>query len=669
MELFDKVLVANRGEIAVRVIRTLQAMGIHAVAVYSEADINARHVSEADSSFCLGPAPAAESYLNIAKVVGAAQSTGAQAVHPGYGFLSENPDFAKALQVAGIVLIGPNIGALEAMADKIRAKELVANYGVPVAAGFSAAGLSDEQITEQAIDIGFPLLIKPSAGGGGKGMVQVREPSEVPAALGAARRIARSAFGDDTLLLERLIDTPRHIEVQILADTQGNTVHLGERECSLQRRHQKVIEEAPSALLESLPQGALLRECLGAAAIAAAKSVAYVGAGTVEFLVSSSDPDEFFFMEMNTRLQVEHPVTEQVIRIGSQPLDLVQWQVRIAAGETLDFTQEQVHLVGHSIEARLYAEIPEQDFMPSTGTVSQYVEPVLSGLRIDSMLATGISISAHYDPMLAKVIATGSSREAALAKLRAALSGLQVHGLHTNREFLDALLADPQVRHGELDTGLIARFLESWHPRSPKFIHFAQAVAHWLVALPASRGPWSGTGFSNTGVRPRQLFVEYDGQIQQLSAVRTGRGWAISQGSDQLFVELKQGRAFLADQPLAQQVPAETIWVDDGATSFALRKVSREEHLSQQLESVQRSASPLDATLRSPMPGTVCLLNVRDGQQVHAGDLLMAVEAMKMEHEISAPASGVVQLLVGLGEQLAARQPVIQMHYESAEES
>ena len=672
MDLFDKVLVANRGEIAVRVIRTLKALGIHAVAVYSAADAAARHVAEADSAVYLGPAPATESYLDIDKVVQAARQSGAQAVHPGYGFLSENPTFARALDGAGITLIGPNIGALEAMADKIRAKELVAARKVPLAAGFSAARLSDEQISARAIQAGFPLLIKPSAGGGGKGMVQVRDAAELPAALATARRVAASAFGDDTLLLERLVETPRHIEVQVLADKHGNIVHLGERECSLQRRHQKVIEEAPSALLQSLERGAQLRERLGEAAVAAARSVDYVGAGTVEFLVSAANPNEFFFMEMNTRLQVEHPVTEQVVRVAGQPLDLVAWQVRVAAGQRLDFAQEQVEMVGHAIEARLYAEMPEHDFVPATGVVEHYAEPRLPGLRMDSMLAPGVEVSAHYDPMLAKLIATGPDRAAAVRRLRQGLESLTVFGVRTNAGFLAALLDDPRVRAGELDTGLIARFLDGWQPAVPGFRDLAQAAAIWLSHRRAGAGPWAGDGFSNTGRRRRTVVLEHDGQHQTIKALPTAEAWQLSLDGQRATLAWEGDLLLLDGQPVPHaHQEADTVWVEHGAQTFALRVVGREEQLASQLAAIERTASPLDDQLTSPMPGAVCVINVQDGQQVEAGQVLLAVEAMKMEHEITAPAAGQVKLLVRLGEQLSARQPVASMHYASidAEES
>ncbi|HEY9358725.1 MAG TPA: biotin carboxylase N-terminal domain-containing protein, partial [Arthrobacter sp.] len=419
--LFGTVLVANRGEIACRVIRTLRALGIRSVAVYSDADAGARHVREADHAVRIGPAAAAESYLNIGAIIQACRDTGAEAVHPGYGFLSENVDFARALETAGITFIGPGVESLNIMGDKIRSKNHVAGYGVPVVPGIAEPGMTDAQLMEAAPAVGFPLLIKPSAGGGGKGMHIVEQAADLPATLETARRVAASAFGDDTLFLERLVRTPRHIEVQVLADNHGNVIHLGERECSLQRRHQKVIEEAPSPLLEALNDGGATRARIGEAACQAARSVHYSGAGTVEFLVSDEAPDEFFFMEMNTRLQVEHPVTEMVTGV-----DLVEWQVRIAAGEELTVRQADVELTGHAVEARVYAEIPERNFLPSTGTVLLLNEkPGHSAgrIRVDSALLEGLEISSSYDPMISKVIAWGPDRTVALDTLDAALAG------------------------------------------------------------------------------------------------------------------------------------------------------------------------------------------------------------------------------------------------------
>ncbi|MBY4134215.1 ATP-grasp domain-containing protein, partial [Rhodococcus fascians] len=391
--MLDTILIANRGEIAVRVARTLRRMGIRTVAVYSDADADARHVREADTAVRLGPASARESYLDIDKVIAAAKATGAQGIHPGYGFLSENPHFAAACAEAGIAFLGPPEKAIEVMGDKIAAKAAVSAFGVPVVPGISRPGLSDDDLVAGAPDVGFPVLVKPSAGGGGKGMRLVERAEDLPAALASARREAASSFGDDTLFLERFVLRPRHIEVQILADGHGNVIHLGERECSLQRRHQKVIEEAPSPLLD-----AQTRARIGEAACNTARSVDYSGAGTVEFIVSADHPDDFFFMEMNTRLQVEHPVTEMVTGI-----DLVEWQVRIAAGEPLTLSQHDIRLTGHAIEARVYAEDPGREFLPTGGTVVGLREPTGTGIRVDSGLAIGTDVGSNYDPMLSKV--------------------------------------------------------------------------------------------------------------------------------------------------------------------------------------------------------------------------------------------------------------------------
>ena len=416
---FDTVLVANRGEIAVRVIRTLRAMGIRSVAVFSDADANARHVAEADVAVGIGPAAARQSYLNIEAVVAAARRTGAQAIHPGYGFLSENAEFAAALEAAGIVFIGPPVKAIQTMGDKIAAKTTVSAFGVPVVPGIARPGLTDADLIAAAGDIGYPVLVKPSAGGGGKGMRVVHEPSELQAALTSARREAGAAFGDDTLFLERFVLNPRHIEVQVLADGYGNVVHLGERECSLQRRHQKVIEEAPSPLLDEAT-----RARIGAAACDTARSVDYTGAGTVEFIVSADRPDEFFFMEMNTRLQVEHPVTEMVTGV-----DLVELQVRVAAGEKLPIAQDDITMTGHAIEARVYAEDPARGFLPTGGDVLDLAEPQGPGVRVDSGLARGTVVGSDYDPMLAKVIAHADDRASALRALDRALADTAVLGV------------------------------------------------------------------------------------------------------------------------------------------------------------------------------------------------------------------------------------------------
>ncbi|PYI37404.1 acetyl/propionyl-CoA carboxylase subunit alpha [Arthrobacter psychrolactophilus] len=668
--LFDTVLVANRGEIACRVIRTLKAQGIRSVAIYSEADAGARHVREADLALCIGPASAAESYLSIVAVLAAAQASGAQAVHPGYGFLSENLDFAKALEAAGITFIGPNIEALNVMGDKIRSKNHVIAAGVPVVPGISQPGLTDADLIEAAAGIGYPLLIKPSAGGGGKGMHSVFAPEELPATLATARRVAAASFGDDTLFLERLVANPRHIEVQILGDNFGHVVHLGERECSLQRRHQKVIEEAPSPLLSGMNDGGTIRARIGAAACAAAASVNYTGAGTVEFLVSDDNPEEFFFMEMNTRLQVEHPVTEMVARVRGEALDLVEWQLRIAAGEKLDFTQEDVTLEGHAIEARVYAEQPADGFLPATGTIVALDESVAlrDGVRVDSSLARKLEITANYDPMLAKVIAWGTDRHEALDRLDRALADYVVLGVPTNIEYLRLLLADPDVQAGHLDTTLIERKLPDMTFRHVGTQEYAAAalvartgdkagaVAHGVA--PPSR-PWGRADNWRIGESaPWRSSWAAPGRtgVVTVSGAHAKSG---TEGSDVVRV------SGLGESP--QEVAASwdgyhvaiagnSVFLGNGGWSVALQRLDRDEATARMLAGMERDADVADPQLRSPMPGTVTMVNVATGDQVVAGTVLLAVEAMKMEHQLVATMAGTVHINVGVGALVKAEQ-------------
>lgn len=447
--LFDTVLVANRGEIAVRVIRTLRALGVRSVAVYSDADAAAPHVRAADEAVRIGPAAAGESYLSVENVIAAARATGAQAIHPGYGFLSENTAFAAACERAGIAFVGPPSSAIEAMGDKIRAKQTVAKAGVPVVPGSDGSGLTDDDLAAVVADIGYPVLLKPSAGGGGKGMREVHTPEQLADAIAGARREARGSFGDDTLLVERLVTTPRHIEIQVMADAHGTVVHLGERECSLQRRHQKIIEEAPSALLTPTQ-----RAEMGRAACEAARSVGYTGAGTVEFIVSSDRPEEFFFLEMNTRLQVEHPVTEEVTG-----LDLVELQLRVAAGEPLRFTQDAVERRGHAIEFRVCAEDPERDFLPQPGGVGRVTLPSGPWVRCDTWLEPDGTVPPFYDSLLAKVVVWGADRTEALARSRRALDEFSVAGIPTTAGLLRTLASEPWVAAADFHTGTLEQWL------------------------------------------------------------------------------------------------------------------------------------------------------------------------------------------------------------------
>ncbi|BBZ21452.1 acetyl/propionyl/methylcrotonyl-CoA carboxylase subunit alpha [Mycolicibacterium gadium] len=643
------VLIANRGEIAVRVIRTLRAMGIRSVAVFSDADAGARHVAEADVAVNIGPAAARESYLDIDAVVAAARRTGAQAVHPGYGFLSENAQFAAALQSAGIVFIGPPVGAIETMGDKIAAKAAVSAFGVPVVPGVSRPGLTDADLIAGADEVGYPVLVKPSAGGGGKGMRVVREPTELAAALTSARREAASAFGDDTLFLERFVLNPRHIEVQVLADGFGNVVHLGERECSLQRRHQKVIEEAPSPLLD-----AVTRARIGAAACDTARSVQYTGAGTVEFIVSADRPDEFFFMEMNTRLQVEHPVTEMVTGV-----DLVEQQVLIAAGHKLPFSQDDITLTGHAIEARVYAEDPGRGFLPTGGTVLGVAEPGGRGVRVDSGLKTGTVIGSDYDPMLSKVIAHAENRAGAIRALDTALSQTAVLGVVTNIEFLRFLLADPDVVAGDLDTGLLDRRMPDFESAEPSDRELIAAAAHkWLRAWPDPvTDLWAVPSGWRLGEPAPTVLRLHCGD-------RTDHVYLTGIPANATAV-VEDGESHVLSASLDRDVL--TITLDGLRTDYMVAAVDGRTWLSghghtavvdEVREAPVRPDDELggDAELTSPMPGSVVAVGVSAGDAVEAGTVVVTVEAMKMEHALTAPVAGVVELLVAVGDQVKVGQ-------------
>ena len=648
---FDTVLIANRGEIAVRVIRTLREMGIRSVAVFSDADAGARHVAEADVAVGIGPAPARQSYLNIDAVVAAAKRTGAQAVHPGYGFLSENAQFAAALQAAGIVFIGPPAAAIQTMGDKIAAKAAVSAFGVPVVPGVSRPSLTDADLIAGADGVGYPVLVKPSAGGGGKGMRVVHHPSELAAALASARREAASAFGDDTLFLERFVLNPRHIEVQVLADGYGNVVHLGERECSLQRRHQKVIEEAPSPLLDPAT-----RARIGVAACDTARSVDYTGAGTVEFIVAADRPDEFFFMEMNTRLQVEHPVTEMVTGI-----DLVELQVRIAAGEKLPIGQDDITMRGHAVEARVYAEDPARGFLPTGGEVLDVAEPEGPGVRVDSGLAPGMVVGSEYDPMLAKVIAHGDDRPAALRALDRALAATAVLGVTTNIEFLRFLLADPDVAAGRLDTGLLDRRTPDYVPAQHSDDELVAAATYkWLRCWPAPVGDlWAVPSGWRLGERAPTTFRLHAGERTDhvyLTGTPSAATARVEHGeSHSLTASLDDDRLTVTLDGLRTEYLVAAadgkIWLSGRGRTAMVEEVREapvrpdDEHSG-------------DAELTSPMPGSVVAVGVQDGQRVAAGAVVVTVEAMKMEHALAAPVDGVVELLVAVGHQVKVGQPL-----------
>ncbi len=646
---FDTVLVANRGEIACRVIRTLRELGIRSIAIFTDADRDARHVGLADVAVHVG------NYLDGGAIVEASLATHAQAVHPGYGFLSENVEFARACAAAKLVFIGPGVAAIEAMADKIRAKEHVAACGVRVIPGAGSAGMNNLDLVDVSQSIGFPLLIKPSAGGGGKGMTVVTCAADLPAALEASRRVATKAFGDDTLLLERLITTPRHIEVQVLADTHGRVIHLGERECSLQRRHQKIVEEAPSPLLD--PQ---TRASIGEAACEVARSVDYVGAGTVEFLVSDASPGDFFFMEMNTRLQVEHPVTELVVAInGQRGIDLVEWQLRIAAGEPLTIGQDDVQIVGHAIEARLYAEDPATGFLPATGTVLALREAHGDGVRLDSSLVEGLEVTSDYDPMLAKIIAWGADRHAALARLDAALAETVVLGVRTNLGFLRTVIADPEVRAGRLDTGLIERMLP----------HLDQATAGVALAVAAliehsaawhSGSLWTQPSGWRIGVHRAARYY-----LPEVIEVLGPPSAALVDGSPNRFVMTAEAATIerhAASTTFRWARGGDVIWLSSAGRTYDFRVSDRSSRLADHRATVSRVEGAASPEVRSAMPGTVIALNVATGDIIEVGQPIVTIEAMKMEHTMLASVAGVVTVTVATGDLVRLDQIVAKIH-------
>jgi len=625
--MFDTVLIANRGEIALRIIRTLDRMGIASVAVYSDADAHAPHVRAATTAVRIGPADARRSYLDGEAVIAAAIATGAQAVHPGYGFLSENPAFARACTDAGLVFIGPSPAAIDTMGDKIRAREAVESRGVATVPGIARPGLDDAALIAGADEVGYPVLVKPSAGGGGKGMHRVDDPRELPAALAQARREAAAAFGDDTLFIERFVAEPRHIEVQVLADAHGAVIHLGERECSLQRRHQKVIEEAPSPLL-----GDAQREAIGRAACETARAVGYTGAGTVEFIVSAAHPDEPFFMEMNTRLQVEHPVTELVTGV-----DLVEQQLRVAAGQPLTLAQADIRLEGHAIEARIYAEDPAAGFLPTGGRLIDVRWP--RGVRVDAGVEAGTVVGADYDPMLAKVIAHGADRDDALAALDGALAETHLPGVVTNVRFLRRLLALPAVVAGALDTGIVDREAPALASDPVPDAAFAACARH---DLPAATGAWRADGWRLTGARGAVLrYADGEGTATVTLDAQGGRA-RVERGGVTSELRLSE----LADLEVLTDADGAALWVlgPDGDRPVVRSAPAR------------RSRSGQAPGLASPMPGTVVAVHVADGAEVEEGAAVVSVEAMKMEHVLRAPLAGVVALSAVLGQTVTRGQ-------------
>ncbi|MCG6876790.1 MAG: acetyl/propionyl/methylcrotonyl-CoA carboxylase subunit alpha [Betaproteobacteria bacterium] len=652
--MFATLLIANRGEIACRVIRTARRMGLRTVAVYSEADAHALHVASADEAYCVGPAPAKESYLRGDAILAVARQCGAQAIHPGYGFLSENDTFAEACEKAGIVFVGPPAAAIRAMGSKSAAKTIMQKAKVPLVPGYHGDKQDPATLQKEADKVGYPLLVKASAGGGGKGMRIVEQSSDFAGALASCKREAASAFGDDKVLLERYLRRPRHIEIQVFADRHGHCVHLFERDCSVQRRHQKVLEEAPAPGLT-----AERRAEMGAAAVAAAKAIGYVGAGTVEFIADPSGT--FHFMEMNTRLQVEHPVTEMIT--GQ---DLVEWQIRVAAGEPLPVAQDGLAFEGHALEARIYAEDPDRDFLPATGTIAHMAAPATSRyVRVDTGVRTGDAISPHYDPMIAKLIVWGPDRAGALARMRSALGEFEVVGLTTNIGFLARLVASEAFAGADLDTGLIERNRAMLFPP-------AQAASDEVLALATldellrlesaarEHAATAGDPYSPWGARDGWRANEDNHHDFLFREGERRFAVTVHYRGDAFELELPHGRRTVSGERFGETLRA---WLDDRTVAARVVRSGRTidifqgaEHHTLELHDPglhELEASGADGGLAAPMPGKIIAVLVEAGATVEKGTPLLILEAMKMEHTIKAPAGGTVkELLYGVGEQV-----------------
>ncbi|WP_157015123.1 acetyl/propionyl/methylcrotonyl-CoA carboxylase subunit alpha [Mesorhizobium xinjiangense] len=638
--MFSKILIANRGEIAVRIIRTARRMGVQTVAVYSDADARALHVAMADEAVRIGPAPVAESYLRADAIIEAARQTGAKAIHPGYGFLSENPDFVDAVSAAGLVFIGPSAASIRAMGLKDAAKRLMEKAGVPVVPGYHGEAQALVLLAGKAKEIGYPVLIKARAGGGGKGMRRVDHPDDFADALASAKREAKAAFGDEAVLIEKYIEKPRHIEVQVFGDNFGNVVHLFERDCSAQRRHQKVIEEAPAPGMTEA-----MRAAMTEAAVKAAEAIGYCGAGTIEFIVDASEglrPDRFWFMEMNTRLQVEHPVTEMVTGV-----DLVEWQLRVAAGQKLPKRQDEITLAGHAFEARVYAEDPAKGFLPAVGTLHHLHFPEIhetgAKLRVETGVRQGDAISPYYDPMIAKLVTHAGDRPAALSALARTLEATEIAGSTTNIPFLLALASEADFAAGDVDTGLIDRKRPELTalpgPSRSVLAHAALAASGYAEARSAD--PWDAfTGYTHFGTIAKRVKLIKDEALTTASvSMRPGGKAAIAlsgEGGD-MIVDATDGARIVA-------------W--PGHVTVFERAVGHTFRIPDPFEEAADIAAGGDA-LRAPMPGLVKLVKAETGAMVKKGQPLLVLEAMKMEHTIAAPHDGVVAEIAPEGAQVS----------------
>jgi 3-methylcrotonyl-CoA carboxylase alpha subunit len=656
---FRTLLIANRGEIACRVIRTARAMGLRTVAVYSEADRDALHVAEADEAVLLGPARARDSYLDIERVIAACRATGAEAVHPGYGFLSENAEFAQACADAGIVFVGPTAEMMTAMGSKSGSKELMEKAGVPLVPGYHGAAQDEAVLAKAADRIGFPVLVKASAGGGGRGMRVVNSAAELSAAVVSAKREAKAAFGDDRMLIEKYVQNPRHIEVQIIGDSHGNLVSLFERECTLQRRHQKVIEEAPSPTLDRAQ-----REAVCAAARKAAGAVNYVGAGTIEFV---SDGRDVFFIEMNTRLQVEHPVTELITGIN-----LVEWQLRVAFGEKLPLEQQDIGFHGHAIEARVYAENPNKNFMPSVGRIKTwYTPPAVDGLRIDAGYREGDMVSPYYDAMLAKVIAWAPTREAAIDKLDHGLEEIDVRGVVTNIPFLSALVTHPHVRANSIDTGFIERELKKLTAGStgPGNVELCAAVATILAhekaaAADDARSPWRSFGWMPVGQRQRKFSFRHGQGAEHKVTLHYGAGPStLTIGEHSLAFAYSVNAEGEIDLTL-DNVISRVVAVADGHELYVRTRNGRFDLHWVDPFGGETEEQVGEDKIVAPLPGTVVALLAEEGATLEKGAAILTLEVMKMEQTLRAPYAGILKKIkckvgdiVGEGVELAEIEP------------
>ncbi len=636
----EKILIANRGEIAVRIIKTARSEGYRTVAVYSEADAGALHVKMADEAVCIGPAPVGKSYLCGDKIIDAAKRTGADGIHPGYGFLSENAGFARACAEAGITFIGPSPDAIELMGSKRLSKLAMIEADVPCVPGYSGADQADETLVVEADKIGYPLMIKASAGGGGRGMRLVERADDLLAGLSTARSEAQNAFGSGELILEKAVIEPRHIEIQVFGDSHGTIVHLFERDCSIQRRHQKVVEEAPSPFMTDE-----LRAAMTEAAINAAKACNYVGAGTVEFLVDADR--NFYFLEMNTRLQVEHPVTELVTGV-----DLVAWQLAVAQGEPLPLSQEQITLSGHAIEVRLYAEDPADGFLPQTGTVHHWSVPQRTGVRVDTGIETGATVSANYDPMLAKIIGYGDSRAAALRRIKSGLDDTLLLGVTHNRAFLKHTVSIPAFANGQATTAFLHEHAETFKQQQNTAHTFACAA---LVLFAGNSAPAATRWDSAAGSSAQFAFDNGDEPVA-VSVVQRGADYTVTVGEQSIHFS---GPVFSANHCTVEEEgirltfafarDGQTVFLDGSAGHLALRNITH--------DPASASGGAADGQIKAPMDGAIVNVKVAVGDTVKKGDVLIIMEAMKMEHSMKAMMDGVVEAVgAQQGDQVKSKQ-------------